>query len=111
MSNLTTEDLVLGNTQEAPKKEALELVFSKDTKYKVKTKGKDNESIVNGVLVNNILSFEDKNKLARGASEIEANGLIITRIIEESDVRKNRTTEETETVAPKPKKKKRVADD
>ena len=109
MSNLTTEDLVLGNTQEAPKKEALELVFSKDTKYKVKTKGKDNESIVNGVLVNNILSFEDKNKLARGANEIEANGLIITRIIEEPTIRKNQIVEET--VAPKPKKKKRVADD
>jgi hypothetical protein len=109
MSNLTTEDLVLGNTQEAPKKEALELVFSKDTKYKVKTKGKDNESVVDGVLINNILSFDDKNKLARGASEIEANGLIITRIIEQPTIK--RTVEETETVAPKPKKKKRVADD
>ena len=108
MSNLTTEDLVLGNTQEAPKKEALELVFSKDTKYKVKTKGKDNESIVNGVLINNILSFEDKNKLARGASEIEANGLIITRIIEETVERLQKAEE---TIAPKPKKKKRVADD
>ena len=108
MSNLTTEDLVLGNTKEAPKKEAFELVFSKDTKYKVKTKGKDNESIVNGVLVNNILSFEDKNKLARGASEIEANGLIITRIIEvESTIKKSLIVDEQ----PKPKKKKRVADD
>ena len=109
---MTIEDIVLGIDKPTPKTETWEAVFSNKTKFEVKAVGKDNTSIVTGETIKNILGFEDKQKLACGKTFVIANGIEIKRIIEvEPVVRENRTVEETETVAPKPKKKKRVADD
>lgn len=99
MEHLTVEDKIMGRKEPLPKTELELKAFTSETKYKVVAIGNDNHSIVDGVFVGSLLTYEDKKKITSGDLVVEANGLEITRL------------EEVETIeeeAPKPKTRKRT---
>lgn len=107
MEKLSIEDKILGRKEPKPKTELELTAFTADTKYKVKAIGKDNESIMNGALVANILSVEQKQQIFAGDLTVQANGLEFTRI--EPTISKIETVDEeisvTEEVKPRPRKR------
>ena len=105
------ENQVLGRKEPKIKRINDNELFTVHKKYKVKHEKVKNSSIIDGETIKNILPINEKIKLAEGAKKLEYNGFIIEVIEEIPTVKESLTVEETETVAPKPKKKKRVADD
>jgi hypothetical protein len=105
------ENQVLGNKEPEVKKLNDNELFTTHKKYKVKHEKVKDSSIIDGETIKNILPINEKIKLAEGAKKLEYNGFIIEVIEETPTIEEISTAEETETVAPKPKKKKRVADD
>ena len=105
------ENQVLGRKEPEVKRINDNELFTVHKKYKVKHEKVKNSSIIDGETIKNILPINEKIKLAEGAKKLEYNGFIIEVIEEIPTVKESLTVEETETVAPKPKKKKRVADD
>jgi hypothetical protein len=102
MEKLTPEDRLLGRKEPLPKTELELKAFSSETKYRVNTIGKDNHSIMVGSFVDRILPLEVKQKIKRGETAIEYNGLMFERLVEEVvKEEKPVVTEET----PKPKRK------
>jgi len=102
MEKLTPEDRLLGRKEPLPKTELELKAFSSETKYRVNTIGKDNHSIMVGSFVDRILPLEVKQKIKRGETVIEYNGLMFERLVEEVvKEEKPVVTEET----PKPKRK------
>ena len=77
---LTDEEKLFGIEQTPERKLFKKTIFTDSVLYTVQTEGKDNQSEVSGEIINNILSFEAKQKLLEGAEEIKDNGMIIKRI-------------------------------
>lgn len=90
------ENLVLG--KEEPKKNVDRLIkplaFSESYRYKVQTKGYDNESIENGALIANILPESIQQKILSGDKVVEYNGLVITRITGVKETKNNKKDSE-----------------
>jgi thermostable 8-oxoguanine DNA glycosylase len=103
------ENQVLGKKETKENLNNVKTFFVAEKKFKVKNVGSDSFSIVDGSIIKNILPFAKQQEIANGLKNLTYNGFII-EVIEEIPTVKE-TVEETETVAPKPKKKKRVADD
>lgn len=79
---LTEEDKLLGRTQPRPKTLLEKTIFTDACRYEVETEGRNNKSVVNGDLINNILPTNIKDKLRNGELEINYNGLVVRRITE-----------------------------
>ena len=94
MKNLTLEDRILGRTEPLSKTEFQEKSFDIETKYLVHAEGNNNVKTVGGNVIERLLSFDDKEKVLNGVTELVANGLVIKRIIKET-VEEDLTTEET----------------
>ena len=77
---LTDDEKILGLTEPAPRKLYTKTVFTDACLYEVSTKGFNNVSVENGILIGNILPLEEKTKFLNGADEIEYNGMIIKRV-------------------------------
>lgn len=84
MEQLNTEDKIMGRKKPLPKTDLELKAFTKETKYKIKTIGRDNESIINGEDLSYILNHDQKFQITSGDIEIETNCFKITRIIEET---------------------------
>ena len=104
MEKLTVEDRIMGRTEPLPKTELQLKAFTAETKYKVNVVGKDNQSIMTGSMLKNMLPLSHRDLIFNGEIVIEYNNMRIERIIEEEPtIRKNQIVEEEE--PPKPKRK------
>lgn len=104
MTKLSLEDKIMGRTEPLPKTELQLKAFTRETKYKVKSVGRDNPSIMNGGMLAKILPLEQRERIMRGDIVIEYNELHIERIVEEEPtVKENLIVEEEQ--PPKPKRK------
>ena len=98
---LTDEEKLLGIEQTPERKLFKKTIFTDSVLYTVQTEGKDNQSEVGGEIINNILSFEAKQKLLEGAEEVKDNGMIIKRITQitpKKEVKKAEVKEEKEEI-------------
>lgn len=78
---MTDENLILGTTEEKAENPLLKgLVFTDAYLFKVKTKGYDNASTVDGETLNDLLPVDLKKEILSGKVTVEYNGLEITRI-------------------------------
>lgn len=77
---LTDEEKLLGVKETSQKKLFEKIIFTDAAKYEVHTEGQENFSIESGAIINNILSYEQKQEFLQGASEINCNGLIVKKI-------------------------------
>lgn len=102
MEKLTVEDRIMGRTEPLPKTDLQLKAFTRETKYKVRSIGKDNPSIMNGGMLAKILPLEQRERIMRGDIVVEYNELHIERIIEPT-IKENLTVEDEE--PPKPKRK------
>lgn len=105
------ENQVLGKKETKENINSVKDFFATGKQFKIKNVGVKDFSLVDASLIKNILPFSKKQDFANGLKSLEYNGFIIEVIEEIPTVKESLTVEETETVAPKPKKKKRVADD
>lgn len=80
MNKLTDEEKLFGLKEPRPKTLLEKTVFTDSVKYEIHTEGSNNHSIETGVLINNILPFEMKQRFLNGENEINYNGLIIKRL-------------------------------
>ena len=104
MEKLTVEDRIMGRTEPLPKTDLQLKAFTAETKYKVNVIGKDNQSIMTGSMLKNMLPLSHRDLIFNGEIVIEYNNMRIERIIEEEPtIRKNQIVEEEE--PPKPKRK------
>lgn len=106
MEKLTVEDRIMGRTEPLPKTELQLKAFTRETKYKVRSIGRDNPSIMNGGMLAKILPLEQRERIMRGDIVIEYNELHIERIVEPVSEKTSATDEEISVVEPpKPKRK------
>ena len=77
---MTEEEKLLGVKETAEKKLLKTTIFTDSCLYEVQSEGKNNKSIENGTLLENILPAIEKQKLLEGLEEINYNGLIIKRL-------------------------------
>lgn len=104
MEKLTVEDRIMGRTEPLPKTDLQLNAFTAETKYKVNVVGKDNQSIMTGSMLKNMLPLSHRDLIFNGEIVIEYNNMRIERIIEEEPtIRKNQIIEEEQ--PPKPKRK------
>lgn len=103
---MTDEEKLLGVEQTPERKLFKKTIFTDAVRYSVETEGKNNQSIENGCLIDNILPYEEKQKLLQGAEEIKYGGMIIkrlTQIAPKKEVKeeiKEEVKEETEETKP-----------
>ena len=101
MEKLTVEDRIMGRKEPLPKTDLELKAFTAETKYKVRSIGRDNPSIMNGGMLAKILPLEQRERIMRGDIVIEYNELHIERIVEPVAEKTSVTDEES----PKPKRK------
>ena len=77
---LTDEEKLLNIKQTPERKLFKKTIFTDAVRYSVKTEGKDNESIESGFIIDNILPYEQKQKLLEGVEEIKYSGMVIKRL-------------------------------
>lgn len=113
MEKLTVEDRIMGRTEPLPKTDLQLKAFTDETKYKVNVVGKDNQSIMTGSMLKNMLPLSHRDLIHNGELVIEYNNMRIERIVEATEqvdctseqVTNQVTNQVTEQVAPKPKRK------
>ena len=101
MEKLTVEDRIMGRTEPLPKTDLQLKAFTAETKYKVNVVGKDNQSIMTGSMLKNMLPLSHRDLIHNGEIVIEYNNMRIERIIEPVAEKISATDEEP----PKPKRK------
>ena len=101
MEKLTVEDRIMGRTEPLPKTDLQLKAFTAETKYKVNVVGKDNQSIMTGSMLKNMLPLSHRDLIHNGEIVIEYNNMRIERIIEPVAEKISETDEEP----PKPKRK------
>ena len=110
MEKLTVEDRIMGRTEPLPKTDLQLKAFTAETKYKVNVVGKDNQSIMTGSMLKNMLPLSHRDLIHNGEIVIEYNNMRIERIVEATEqvecTSEQVTNQVTEQVAPKPKRKK-----
>ena len=77
---MTDEEKLLGVTETAEKKLLKTTIFTDACQWEIRTEGKENKSIENGNILENILPYSEKQKLLEGQIEINYNGLVIKRL-------------------------------
>lgn len=95
---LTDEEKIFGVVETPQKKYFASTVFTDACEYEVSTVGKDNKSIESGLLVANLLPFEEKQKFINGETEIIYNDIKIKRLTELLPVVEPEKQEEIEEV-------------
>lgn len=93
MEKLTDDELILGITKKEKKQAISNNIFSSDFNFRVAYKGKDNESIVSGETIKNLLPLSAKNELLNGKTELEYKSIIIELIQEKKEVIKEEIKE------------------
>lgn len=101
MEKLTVEDRIMGRTEPLPKTDLQLKAFTAETKYKVNVVGKDNQSIMTGSMLKNMLPLSHRDLIFNGEIVIEYNNMRIERIVEPVAEKTSVTDEEP----PKPKRK------
>lgn len=101
MEKLTVEDKIMGRTEPLPKTDLELKAFTAETKYKVNVIGKDNQSIMTGSMLKNMLPLSYRDLIHNGEIVIEYNNMRIERIVEPVAEKISVTDEET----PKPRRR------
>lgn len=95
MERLTVEDKIMGRTEPLPKTDLELKAFTAETKYKVNVIGKDNQSIMTGSMLKNMLPLSYRDLIHNGEIVIEYNNMRIERIVEPVAEKISVTDEET----------------